>query len=78
MRSKVQTVAILGVSRGFATQRRARRAFQKFKLAMTEHLQRDQTAFSRLLQFDFNIDARWQIQLHECIDGFIGRINNIH
>jgi len=38
MRCKAQTAAILGVSRGFVTQQRARQAPQKFKLVMAEHL----------------------------------------
>jgi len=38
IRSKTQTAAIPGVSRGFATQQRARQAFQKFKLVMAEYL----------------------------------------
>jgi len=38
MRSKAQTAAILGVSRGFVTQQRARQAPQKFTLVMVEHL----------------------------------------
>jgi len=38
MRSKAQTAAILGVSRGFTTQRRARQTSPKFKCVMTEHL----------------------------------------
>jgi len=41
MRGKEQILAILGVSRGFATQQRGCQAFQKFKLVMVEHLEKN-------------------------------------
>ena len=36
------------------------------------------TPKQHLLQFDFHIDASWQIQLHQCINRFIRRIDDIH
>jgi len=44
MRCKAQTAAILGVSRGFVTQQRARQASPKFKCVMGERLCRLGTA----------------------------------
>src|SRR5437763_14964790 len=32
----------------------------------------------RLLQLDFDVDASRQVQLHQCIDGLVGRIHDIH
>jgi hypothetical protein len=31
-----------------------------------------------LLQLDFNIDASWQVELHQCVNSFVSWINDVH
>jgi hypothetical protein len=32
----------------------------------------------RLLQFDFDINASWQVQLHQCVNGLVGWVDDVH
>ena len=42
-------------------------------------LARPQLFFNcKLLQFDFDVDASWQVQLHQCVNSFICWVNDVH
>ena len=32
----------------------------------------------KLLQFDFNVDTRWQVQLHQGVHCFVCGVNDVH
>jgi hypothetical protein len=34
--------------------------------------------YIRLLQFDFDINASWQVQLHQCVNGLVGWVDDVH
>jgi hypothetical protein len=36
------------------------------------------TSLNRLLQFDFDINTSWQVQLHQRVNGFVRWVNDVH
>ena len=34
--------------------------------------------YCSLLQLDFNVHASWQVELHQRVNRFVGRVNDVH
>ena len=32
----------------------------------------------QLLQFDFDVNTSWQVQLHQCVNGLVGWVDDVH
>src|SRR5450830_1175277 len=65
-------------SNGFSRKKQWGRTFARPAPSSAGRRYQSAAGKSRLLQFDFDINASWQVQLHQCVNGLVGWVDDVH